>query len=72
MDNYMDYIEINQKVMFGKPIIKGTRITVEQILEDLAAQKSPEELIGSYPRLTKESIWASLSFARRRRRKTNC
>ncbi|MEN0047542.1 MAG: DUF433 domain-containing protein [Bacteroidota bacterium] len=62
MDNYMDYIEVNRKVMFGKPVIKGTRIT-EQILEDLAAQKSPDELIVSYPRLTKESIWASLYFA---------
>lgn len=63
MNNYMDYIEVNPNVMFGKPVIKGTRITVEQILEDLAAQKSPTELVESYPRLTKESIWASLYFA---------
>lgn len=59
----MQYIEVNPKVMFGKPVIKNTRITVEQILEDLGAQKSPDEIIESYPRLHKEHIWAALYFA---------
>ncbi|MEM9886557.1 MAG: DUF433 domain-containing protein [Bacteroidota bacterium] len=62
MDDYMNYIEINPKGMFGKPVIKGTRITVEQILIDMAAQKTPDDLIESYPRLTKEGIWAALHF----------
>ncbi|MEM8527447.1 MAG: DUF433 domain-containing protein [Bacteroidota bacterium] len=58
MDDYMEYIEVNPKIMFGKPVIKDTRITVEQILEDLAAQKSSDEIIESYPRLNKDAIWA--------------
>ncbi|GJM36558.1 MAG: hypothetical protein DHS20C18_55590 [Saprospiraceae bacterium] len=48
MENYMDYIEINPKIMFGKPTIKGTRITVELILEELAAGKTPGELQNGY------------------------
>ncbi len=63
MNQYMDYIEIRPDVMFGKPVIKGTRITVESILEELAAGKQMDDLLNAYPRLTKESIWAALQFA---------
>lgn len=47
----------------GKPVIKGTRITVEMILESLSAGESIENLLASYPRLTKEAVFAALSFA---------
>lgn len=59
----MNLIEINPKIMLGKPVIKGTRITVEIILEELAAGKGTDDLIASHPNLNKESIWAALSFA---------
>lgn len=49
--------------MMGKPVIKGTRITVELILESLAAGELPDNLLLSYPRLTKEGISAALAFA---------
>ena len=57
------YIEINPNVMMGKPIIKGTRLTVEMILESLAAGETFDNILASYPRLTKESILAALAFA---------
>lgn len=63
MINYMDYIEVNTQIMLGKPVVKGTRITVEAILEELAAGKTTENLIQSYPKLEKESVRAALAFA---------
>ncbi len=44
------------EVMMGKPVIAGTRITVELILEKLAAGETPEQILESHPRLTPESI----------------
>ncbi len=61
--NYMDRIEINHKVMLGKPVIKGTRITVELILEELSAGKSVDDLLHAFPRLDRQSILAALAFA---------
>lgn len=58
-----DLIEINPGIMQGKPVIKGTRITVEQIIEKLAAGESMEQVLDSYPRLTREAVLAALSFA---------
>ena len=57
------YIEINPKIMMGKPIIKGTRITVEQILENLSESNSIDEVLQAHPHLTKEQVHAALSFA---------
>ncbi|WP_256871651.1 DUF433 domain-containing protein [Nostoc sp. TCL26-01] len=51
------------KVMMGKPVIVGTRITVELILEKLAAGETPDQILESHPRLTRESIQAALAFA---------
>ena len=56
-------IEVNPRIMFGKPVIKGTRITVELILDSLSNGESIENLLSSHPRLTKEGIYAALSFA---------
>ena len=55
-------IEINAKIMMGKPVISGTRITVEQILESLAAGESMEQLLAAHPRLTREAILAAIDF----------
>jgi uncharacterized protein (DUF433 family) len=56
-------VESNPNVMMGKPVIKGTRITVESILEKLAYGESREQLLAAHPRLTKEAIDAALAFA---------
>jgi len=50
-------------VMMGKPVIKGTRITVELVLEKLAAGETIEQILEAHPRLTREGIQAALSFA---------
>lgn len=50
-------------VMFGKPVIAGTRITVESILERLAAGETTEQVIEALPQLTREAIAAALTFA---------
>ena len=51
------------KIMMGKPVIAGTRITVELILEKLAAGETIEQILEAHPRLTRESIQAALAFA---------
>lgn len=63
MQNYMDYIEVNPNIMFGKPVVKGTRITVESILEDLAAGKTADDVVSTYLNLKPEDIQAALRFA---------
>ncbi len=63
MENWETLIEINPKIMVGKPVIKGTRITVELIVEKLAAGESMEQILDSHPTLTRESILAALQYA---------
>src|SRR5205823_13310212 len=50
-------------VMLGKPIFRGTRITVEFVLERLAQGARPEELVASHPPLTAEQVMAALAYA---------
>lgn len=50
-------------IMMGKPVIAGTRITVELILEELGSGESFEQILDSHPRLTREAILAALRFA---------
>ena len=61
--NLLDRIEINPRVMFGKPVIKGTRITVEQIVRKFSQSISIEEILGEFPRLTEKDIRAALAYA---------
>ena len=58
----MQAIESNPKVMMGKPVIAGTRITVEYILEALAAGETVDQIISGHPKLTRESIFAAIDF----------
>ena len=51
------------KVMFGKPVVSGTRITVEHILRCLAAGETPDDIVVDYPPLTREDIRAAQAFA---------
>lgn len=60
---WKDFIKSDPGVMMGKPVIAGTRVTVEQILEKLAAGETVEQIIDEHPRLTKEGVYAALSFA---------
>ncbi|MBE7436340.1 MAG: DUF433 domain-containing protein [Anaerolineales bacterium] len=53
----------NPKVMMGQPVVSGTRITVDLILEELSAGESFAQLLKAHPRLTKEGIQAALKFA---------
>lgn len=56
-------IESNPSIMMGKPVIKGTRITVELIIEKLAAGESRESILSAHPHLSQDAINAALSFA---------
>jgi uncharacterized protein (DUF433 family) len=58
-------IKSDPAVMMGKPVVAGTRITVELVLEKLAAGETIEQVLDAHPRLTRESILAALDFAAR-------
>ena len=53
----------NPKLMMGKPVIQGTRITVENILERLGAGETIQQIVEAYPHLTALSIYAAIKFA---------
>jgi uncharacterized protein (DUF433 family) len=59
-------IQSNPKVMMGKPVVAGTRITVELILEKLAAGETIEQVLQAHPRLTEEGIRAALACPKTR------
>lgn len=61
-NSLLDRIEINPQVMLGKPVIKGTRITVEIILKKLSQDISFDEILSDYPRLTREDIQAACNL----------
>jgi uncharacterized protein (DUF433 family) len=56
-------IQSDPSVMMGKPVVGGTRITVELILEKLAAGETIDEILDAHPRLTREGVFAALDFA---------
>ena len=58
-----DRIEMNPRVMLGKPVIRGTRIPVELILRKLSEGASEADLVDAYPRLTREDIHAAMGYA---------
>ena len=61
--NLLRRIEVNPKIMMGKPVIKGTRIPVELILKKLSQKIEAEEILEDYPRLTREDIQAAIAYA---------
>jgi uncharacterized protein (DUF433 family) len=63
MKTMNEFVEVNPSIMMGKPVIRGTRITVELILEKLSAGEAMEQILDAHPRLTRESVLAALSFA---------
>ncbi len=56
-------IESDPKVMFGKPVIRGTRVTVEQILRELGEGATPEEVMSAHLRITLDDVHAAQTFA---------
>ena len=59
----VDRITKSADVMLGKPVISGTRITVEHILEERAAGMTFDEMLEAHPRLTREDLQASVAYA---------
>lgn len=53
----------NPNILFGKPVIAGTRISVELILEEIGAGTSVDDLLGAYPHLTRGQVLAAIRFA---------
>jgi uncharacterized protein (DUF433 family) len=60
----MDRIELNPRVCNGRPVIKGTRIPVSVILDQIAEGESWSNILAGYPELKKEDIQAALIYAR--------
>ncbi len=61
--DWRKYIYSDIKIMMGKPVIIGTRIPVELILEKVAAGETFEQILEAHPRLTNEAIRAAIAFA---------
>jgi uncharacterized protein (DUF433 family) len=61
--NWKDRIVIDSEILVGKPIIKGTRISVELLLDRVADGWSIDDILRSYPHLTRDDVLAALSFA---------
>jgi uncharacterized protein (DUF433 family) len=66
MNDFISYISINPTIRFGKPCVKGTRITIGDILQWLASGMPHAEILDNYPALKEEHILAALAFAANR------
>ncbi len=60
---WQDYIEERKEVMLGKPVFKGTRLTVEHILRELGTGITREDLLCNYPRLKPEHLQVAMQYA---------
>jgi uncharacterized protein (DUF433 family) len=63
MTDWRAHIEIDPAVMMGKPVIKGTRVTVEQLVRESARGAGPEAIAALYPRIKPEDVRAALLYA---------
>lgn len=63
MKNYQNFIEINHKVLLGKPVIKGSRVSVELILRKMSQGAKKEDIIEMYPNLKNAEIEACFEYA---------
>jgi uncharacterized protein (DUF433 family) len=61
--NWKDYITTNPATMFGKPVVKGTRVPVDLLLEKLGNGETIDYLLEAYPRVSREVLMACLLFA---------
>ena len=68
--NLLDRIATDPAVRFGKPCVRGTRISVGDVLEYLASGMSEDEILADFPQLTRDDIRACLAYAAERERRT--
>ncbi len=61
--DWQNYITVDPNVCHGKACIKGTRIMVSVVLDNLAVNLVPDEILDSYPSLTREAIQAAIAYA---------
>ncbi len=61
--NWQDYVTVDPNVCHGQACIKGTRIMVSVVLDNLAAGLTPDEIIHSYPSLSREAVRAAVAYA---------
>jgi uncharacterized protein (DUF433 family) len=66
--DYKEYIEVDAAIRFGKPVLKGTRITVYDVLQWLASGMSHEEIISDFPQVSENKILACLAYAANKER----
>jgi uncharacterized protein (DUF433 family) len=66
----LERITVDQSVRFGKPCVRGTRITVGDVLSCLAAGMTEEQIVGEFSQLTREDIRACLAYAAERERRS--
>lgn len=60
--NWRNHISVNPKILYGKPVITGTRVSVDLITAKLAAGESFEQLLAAYPHITHEQLLACFSY----------
>lgn len=60
------YIQSDPSIMMGKPVIAGTRITVDLILENLGTGETVNQMLAAHPRLTRQAVTAALAIATRK------
>ena len=63
MINWKDHIELNPDIMYGKPVLIGTRIPVDLIIEKLSLGESIEDMIAAYPTINREKVLSCLAYA---------
>lgn len=61
--NWQEHITVDPNICHGKPCIKGTRVMVSVILDNLAEGLTPEELMHSYPSVSREAVQAAIAYA---------
>jgi len=66
--DYKEYIEVNPDIRFGKPVIKGTRITVYDVLQWLASGMTHNEILEDFPQLNEKQLLACLAYAANKER----
>lgn len=65
MPTSMELIECNPKILSGKPVIKGTRVSVAYVLQCIASGMTVDEILRGHPHLTREGVMAALDYAAR-------